>query len=147
MHVTSNIFHLGNIGLSLRNRANKFILFRTPYTQTEGDTFIGAPRTATDGTNCFARPPRKVTRISVGNNTRRNINEEYATQTDVSYFKTACRTCQINAANDMSIKSTNCATSMMKTDLVNTYFSILEIRRRWEFSLRVEKRNIWNNNF
>lgn len=62
---------------------------------------------------------QKITRIDVANNTKKNINTEHATQTEISYFKTACTTCQVCIENESN--TANLMTIMMKNDPVNRF--------------------------
>ncbi|XP_003693310.1 uncharacterized protein LOC100867011 [Apis florea] len=58
---------------------------------------------------------QKIARNDVANNTKKNINTEHATQTEISYFKTACTTCQVCTENEIS-NTANLMTIMMKND-------------------------------
>ncbi|CAK9823495.1 hypothetical protein ANTRET_LOCUS1823 [Anthophora retusa] len=90
---------------------------KSPYTQAEGKETFTSQATVTDGTNYLRSP--KVTRIDAGNNTRKNIIAQHTTQTDISYFKTACTTCQVCIESDMHLNSANLAKILMKNNLEN----------------------------
>ncbi|KOC68451.1 hypothetical protein WH47_10691 [Habropoda laboriosa] len=92
---------------------------KSPYTQAEGKGTFTSQVTAIDDTNYLHLRSPKVTRIDAGNNTRRNIITQHATQTDISYFKTACTTCQVCMENDIHLNSTKLASILMVNDLEN----------------------------
>lgn len=100
---------------SLRKQEKPFSI------RAQGDEVTTLQTAATGCRNCLYSPLQKVIRIDVGNNTRRRINVVDATQTEVSYFKTASTACQVFTKDDVSLNTTSCATVSMKNDLVNRF--------------------------
>ncbi|XP_017892216.1 uncharacterized protein LOC108632273 [Ceratina calcarata] len=69
--------------------------------------------------------PKRVSRIDAGNNTRRSINAECSTQTDMSCFKTICTACQVCVQDEISLNCANLANILMKNDLTAVSFTDL----------------------
>lgn len=64
---------------------------------------------------------QKVSQIDVGSNIR-SISTEHATQSELSYFKTACTACQVCMENEVPF-------NLMKKDLVNRFLSLVQSTR------------------
>ncbi|XP_043512227.1 uncharacterized protein LOC122529828 isoform X2 [Frieseomelitta varia] len=72
---------------------------RLSSSRAEGEGIVTLQSTTLDCKD-YAHPQR-VSRVDVGSSTKKGISVEQATQSEISYFKTACAACQVCVENEL----------------------------------------------